>query len=97
MTPARDNPGNVTVVQPVQGGDLRWRVAKVTSAESAAAITLGPFVGETERINRAALAASWQAEFANSGGTGSFGNGNNSFTMYPTIWLRQLIDPVALG
>ena len=92
-----DNPGNVTVVQPVQGGDLRWQVAKVTSAERDAAITLGPFVGETERINRAALAASWQLEFAKSGGTGSFGNGYNSFTMYPTIWFKQPIDPVALG
>ena len=35
------------VIQPSQGGDLRWRVAKVTSAESAAAITMDPFVGDT--------------------------------------------------
>ena len=85
----------VDIVQEAQGGDIRWRLAKVTSAEtSTGTLAIGPVVGTTDRIVRTGLNASWATEWARCGGTGAV---PDSFLQYPTIWFLKPIDPVAPG
>ena len=85
----------VDILQVPQGGDIRWRLARVSSAEtSTGTLAVDPIVGQTDRIFRTGLNEAWAAEWARCGGTGSV---PDSFVQYPTIWLQKPVDPVALG
>jgi hypothetical protein len=101
-----DTSSTVDVIQLPQGGDIRWRIARVASSElSTGTLSLEAFVGQTDRINRCALAASWATEWARCGGTGAVPENwnSNSFLQYPTIWFTNgsgtllPVDPVAQG
>ena len=96
-----DTLSTVDIVQEPQGGDIRWRLAKVASPEAdTGTLAIGPIVGTTDRIVRVGQNSSWATEWASCGGTGPV---PDSFRQYPTIWFRDVsgnpspIDPCAQG
>lgn len=102
-----DNGRNVKVLQQPQGGDIRWRVAKVTSPESSTTLVLEKgsggevrWGGQTAIIKNCGRDESWDGEWAKCGGQGHapapFGASNPSGS-FPTIWFEKPIDPKAMG
>jgi hypothetical protein len=95
VRPARrgDTTASVEVLHLPYGGDIRIVVCKITSTGTAAVRT-GPIAGGTAVVRNCARAASWQAEWVKSGGTGT---APLNFARYPTIWLTTPVDPMAQG
>jgi hypothetical protein len=92
------------IAQQVQGGDMRWLVAKVTSTEDATVLAYDAAAGSTTRILRYATNENWGPEHKDAGGDGTVpsqiaGSGSSPFMMYPTIFFRdgdgklKAIDP----
>lgn len=88
-----DTTVTVDVLDRPYGGDIKVIACKIMSSGTAA-VEVGPIAGETAVINNCARAASWQAEWVKSGGTGA---APLDFAKYPTIWFSTPINPVALG
>jgi len=88
-----DTTTTVDVLDLPYGGDIKIVVCKITSTGTAA-VQAGPVAGETAVITNCARAASWQAEWVKSGGTGA---APLDFAKYPTIWFTTPVDPVAQG
>ena len=88
-----DTTTTVDVLDLPYGGDIKIVVCKITST-STAAVEPGPVAGETAVIENCARAASWQAEWVKSGGTGA---APLDFAKYPTIWFTKPVDPVVQG
>ena len=100
-------PAGSTILARPRGGNLLWRIARLTSGEAAALAVpeANPdgstkWAGQTRRIIACMRDESWQGEWERSGGTGtvppSFAAEDPSGS-YPTIWLDPPIDPVAQG